>query len=810
MKKFILLIAIFCVFCMGVLHAQTPIKGLTVTGAYDTMKTVEPTPRFVSKTGELYKHPVVSVTGQVLTASIRIASSSINPKCVLSDVAKMDAYVTYSGDYILPVIERGVCYGTSSNPTVLGTKTVDANLSGNGHGSYIVTMEGLTPGTSYHARAYAVCVDDTVYGSDLQFTTLDRTSCTVTNAHTNTTDYTGSSTTPGNGGLETLKEGSTNQIITVTDQEGNIYPVVQIGGQCWLGMNLRTKHHSPNVSSNMTYGCSASNSVSCQKSMTDPYYYYPDGDVSNERLYGLLYNWSAASGNVAQSGNAIVQGICPDGWHLPSLAEFQAMRSNTNDCGDFPCYGSVLAGSYYGNDYPGHSTYQEIDTWSNYWSSSESNSSRVHRLYYHTEGGVMQAGNDTHEKNTGFSVRCVRDIDFNLSSTATNNKAYICGTTPVSVTYTATPGNGTDGYTFAWEEDGNYAAVDGNSYISTYNTPGTHTVTCTATGYGTSASKTITIEVLPGEPVFTHSENKKKVTLTNFYGESRPQNITWGDGASTNNIASNKTSVDHTYSSNGTYTITATNASGCTYTVDVTIDDYMHADMSCAVSSRNANESGYGNVVTGLKDYDGNNYAVVKIGNQCWMAQSLRVKHYPDGTVINQGNSGTTTTDKVWYYPPQGDSQVETYGLLYNWYAARGSNSGNPGVCPTGWHVPDDSEVSSLISSVNGKTNWRCDGNSGNVANALSGIEGWNNFGESDDCASGYNKPTINASGYTALPSGTYTGGYNDAGQAFYIWTRTATESEKARNYHLGDYYYYFSSDSHYKVYGFSIRCLRD
>ncbi|MBP5710321.1 MAG: hypothetical protein J6W84_05025, partial [Bacteroidales bacterium] len=68
MKKIILLIAVFCVFCVGALRAQSPVRGLTVNGANDTLRTIETTPRFVGPTGELHRYPALTINGQVLPA----------------------------------------------------------------------------------------------------------------------------------------------------------------------------------------------------------------------------------------------------------------------------------------------------------------------------------------------------------------------------------------------------------------------------------------------------------------------------------------------------------------------------------------------------------------------------------------------------------------------------------------------------------------------------------------------------------------------------------------------------------------------
>ena len=66
------------------------------------------------------------------------------------------------------VTERGICWGTSHNPTTSGSY---AN-SGTGTGSFTVNMAGLTANTTYYVRAYAINSAGTSYGSEVSFTTL--------------------------------------------------------------------------------------------------------------------------------------------------------------------------------------------------------------------------------------------------------------------------------------------------------------------------------------------------------------------------------------------------------------------------------------------------------------------------------------------------------------------------------------------------------------------------------------------------------------------------------------------------------------
>ncbi|MBW1614432.1 MAG: fibronectin type III domain-containing protein, partial [Deltaproteobacteria bacterium] len=66
------------------------------------------------------------------------------------------------------VSERGIVWDESENPDVNDNKVEDES---SGTGSYTVQITGLSPGTTYHVRAYAVNEDGTAYGDDIQFTT---------------------------------------------------------------------------------------------------------------------------------------------------------------------------------------------------------------------------------------------------------------------------------------------------------------------------------------------------------------------------------------------------------------------------------------------------------------------------------------------------------------------------------------------------------------------------------------------------------------------------------------------------------------
>ena len=83
------------------------------------------------------------------------------------------------------VTARGLCWGTSSNPTVSGNHTYE----GRGEGSFSSMVDNLTEGTTYYVRAYATTAEGTVYGNERSFTAasvLQVTTAAVSNV-TNTT-----------------------------------------------------------------------------------------------------------------------------------------------------------------------------------------------------------------------------------------------------------------------------------------------------------------------------------------------------------------------------------------------------------------------------------------------------------------------------------------------------------------------------------------------------------------------------------------------------------------------------------------------
>ena len=120
--------------------------------------------------------------------------------------------------------------------------------------------------------------------------------------------------------LPTLPDGTIIENIT-QDYDGNWYDGVILGTQIWLKQNLRTTHYADGTAIEAG-GTNTSSTVSY-------YYNYTEHSLPLEKR-GLLYNQAAVlNGAPSSTANPSgVQGIAPNGWHIPSPAEYNKLISH--------------------------------------------------------------------------------------------------------------------------------------------------------------------------------------------------------------------------------------------------------------------------------------------------------------------------------------------------------------------------------------------------------------------------------------------------------------------------------------------------
>lgn len=159
-----------------------------------------------------------------------------------------------------------------------------------------------------------------------------------------------------------------------------------------------------------------------------------------------------------------------------------------------------------------------------------------------------------------------------------------------------------------------------------------------------------------------------------------------------------------------------------------------------------------------VADLDGNRYVTVLIGQQCWLAENLRVTRYRDGTEIPKEHWAVI--------------DVHTYGRLYRWAAV----THRAGLCPEGWQVPSDAEFQQLELAVGmapeivKQTGWRGSADESRTLKQLDVAREW----------TAEARAQVNRSGFSALPGGgsswvtTADGLYGD------FWTRTEHSEDRA------------------------------
>ena len=223
----------------------------------------------------------------------------------------------------------------------------------------------------------------------------------------------------------------------------------------------------------------------------------------------------------------------------------------------------------------------------------------------------------------------------------------------------------------------------------------------------------------------------------------------------------------------------------------------------------------YGTNCGTVADVDGNVYKTVVIGDQCWMRENLRVKHYSDGVEIPQGTYNTN--DPCYYNPGASETETQIYGLLYNRAAAWRDNTGsasNPsglqGICPTGWHLPSAAEFDQMASFLKYDANNICGSSNENLAKALASKEHWNT--SENACAIGNDLTANNITLFTAQPAGVFDGNFYDLYN--YNWLMTSSRNENSTDYNYVRYLRnteptLISSDRH-RHHGLSVRCVKD
>jgi uncharacterized protein (TIGR02145 family) len=245
---------------------------------------------------------------------------------------------------------------------------------------------------------------------------------------------------------------------------------------------------------------------------------------------------------------------------------------------------------------------------------------------------------------------------------------------------------------------------------------------------------------------------------------------------------------------------------------------YLRAYATNSAGTAYGNELSFYNITSNSGQdvtYNGYTYPTIILGNgQEWMAHNLRTTQYNDGTSIPlvTDEAQWAVNDNIdslpmmcWYFNDQFTYTANNFGALYNWYAVNPLTNGNKNVCPSGWHVPTDSEWSTFINYLDPNADGGNNNGNGNIAGGKmksSGTQYWQSP----------NNGASNESGFSGLPSGCRgsNGAFNANGIICLWWCSSEYSPGNAWQRQLGNDSSSVSRGFNNKGFGFSVRCLKD
>jgi len=225
----------------------------------------------------------------------------------------------------------------------------------------------------------------------------------------------------------------------------------------------------------------------------------------------------------------------------------------------------------------------------------------------------------------------------------------------------------------------------------------------------------------------------------------------------------------------------------------------------------NIRGEGIGNEVTfttlpGVKDIEGNIYAIVEIGEQWWMKENLKTTTYNDGAPITNITDQTEweglISEAYCWYNNDEDTYGSTYGAFYNGFAANSSK-----ICPKGWHVPSDDDWMNLelfmgMSATDVLT---------------TGYRGTDEGGKLKETGNQHweapNEGATDAYGFTALPGGNRvedSRSFEGEGLTGWFWTSTYSTSNETYRRLVRETEARISRSLSPNQRGMSIRCIKD
>jgi uncharacterized protein (TIGR02145 family) len=600
-----------------------------------------------------------------------------------------------------PVTAKGIVWNTSDSPTIEINAGITSN--GGGLGSFVAELANLSPNTTYYVRAYATNSAGTAYGNQLQFTSIPYKD------------------------IPLAKLFSTSLSIGANDERWNMInpnyidqgsaSIDNLGSYWKMGWDPNSLYvkvviNDDNFCDEWCTGYVGSNwmadrielhfNVSDNLNPPDDHGINPE--LENDYYLGYHQNTSHFQQGVTQLGRTLTN-MYPhftDYYHAYSIDgttityEFEIPWSSLVAVGIpyAPADGKEFGFDVKYVDWD----YAEGNGEKNWWSPLSNGWMQINTI------GKVQLTNQLVESETvpvvsTSEVVSITTISAYSGGTITYNGGL--SVTNKGVVWSTTPSPSFENYVGITNEgagdDPFTSSLTGLSPNTTYYLRA-YASNSLGTGYGNEISFT------------TQSDQTYTIYFSNPGDWATPYIRLWGgDGSFTDQfpgepmVAPAEGSIWYSFEVPSSYqNLLFSDGQGGDKTIDLYRSTTGWFDGVQWYDSEPYNTHGT------LTDIDGNLYRTIMIGDQIWMAQNLKTKHYNNGDAIPTGLSNYdwqyATSGAVAIYPQDGvfqtteDAMLKLYGAIYNWHAVRDSRN----ICPTGWRVASYEEWLTLINYLGG------------------------------------------------------------------------------------------------------------